>query len=1158
MGIPPRRLTLIVRLAVACALFSSAFTVSTKADADQWTEDFKTPFSSQIINVVNGNPVAPTATGAALATITGLHVGDPVLIDGTDGIHRQPFTATIQTITPATRRITWLPALPPGWTAEADLFVRSIYALNFPKQSAIDSAGNVYTTDTQNNRIVAFDNSGRVLWTLGSYGRVYSNAVTGINFDGWDDCSSELEPCPNEPQQMLGRFYNPAGIDVSPDGSTLVVSDQWNDRIQVLTRNDASGAILTTAGSISGVRFNAYAIGTFGATHDFVVAGPGQMYGPSGVSYDAATGKIVVADEQYNNRLQIFTPAGGHAYTATVIGGSGSGQGEFALPEDVEFDRSHNPQTAGRIVVADAGNDRIQVLSPTGQFISAIGDVGAADGVTVDEEGRIYVADLGRSQIKVFRPLDATSYELEDAFGTEQGPVPVPGELQFISPTGVAISRGRLVVTESGGWRLQYLTRSGIAIDSIEVSDHSPLIVQDTAHNHVHVTATVRNRGSVPLTNPSLTITPSYQGTVSPVTSSSTLLEGAGGADTAQYEFDFTVTGGAVDGSGFTKTLVFKLLSAAASAGSVTVTSSLQDFDTGIAIEKPSAAAIALGQIAIGTIKPGRAAIGEQIVLTVPVQNVGDGHLHDVVATVTPDSAVASPSSASDPASGPGVQLAENETRNMQVVFLGASRGTVRFTVHVAAKDDANHTLTADALVPAAPGIQIVADNIAPAVTAIQNPLPHAPSGDGLRWHNVFPTLTVSAVDNAGGVGVTQLHWWMLSTGSQQPTDIAGTCTFGGGSNSQSMCGVIGTGPTAALTWTRNLSPMQGTILIAFWAEDGAGNGVVAQQNQNNCSIVTCVTLHIDVQPPSLQPGLPAFTSDNTAVAIPFSAIDDISHVAAGGITSPNTLQMQSPSTGTLVLTAEGAVVAGSVTVRDNAGNAVSYAVPLAGPGRPVLRLDHTPPEAFNRLDATALGGRCTTTIAGRPVGYFCTNKVYGTDNLPGLTTSAFAPILVIPVRWGGGGDDCDDDDHDWDGGNAEYHVYRFTDEFTPVQEPAPFQNPNQVTLIEKVLQSGNEARVHVLAFQYRQGSQLKPLIIPDWAVKKYEWSTNKDGSLKSLNQKFELHKGKDRVQVEASYDKKSNVTTIKKVGKNASKETRSGLVLLRMSTRAGELSIEY
>jgi hypothetical protein len=298
------------------------------------------------------------------------------------------------------------------------------------------------------------------------------------------------------------------------------------------------------------------------------------------------------------------------------------------------------------------------------------------------------------------------------------------------------------------------------------------------------------------------------------------------------------------------------------------------------------------------------------------------------------------------------------------------------------------------------------------------------------------------------------------------------------------------------------------------------------------------------------------FNANNTAVTIPFVTTDDISHV--GSITSPNTLQMQSTSSGALVLTAEGAAVFGSVKVTDYAGNSVTYAVPLAGPGTPVTRLDHTPPEAFNRLDASALGGRCTTTILGHPVSYFCTNKVYGTDNLPGLTASAFAPILVIPVRWGGDGDDYDDDDHDWDGGNAEYHVYRFTDEFTPVQGPAPIQNPNQVTLVEKVRQSGSEARVHVLAFQYRQGSVLKPLIIPDWAVKKYGWATNKDGSLKSLNQKFELHKGKDRVQVEASYDKKSNVTTIKRTGKNSSRETRSGLVLLRMGTRVGDLYIEY
>jgi hypothetical protein len=231
--------------------------------------------------------------------------------------------------------------------------------------------------------------------------------------------------------------------------------------------------------------------------------------------------------------------------------------------------------------------------------------------------------------------------------------------------------------------------------------------------------------------------------------------------------------------------------------------------------------------------------------------------------------------------------------------------------------------------------------------------------------------------------------------------------------------------------------------------------------------------------------------------------------------------------------------------------------VPVHLPGRPVLRLDHTPPEAFNRLDPAALGRRCTTTISGQPVSYFCTNKVYGTDNLPGLTTSAFAPVNVVPTKWGGGADG-DDNDHDWDAGNAELQTYSFTDAFTPTPGPAPVQNPNQVTLVEKVRQSGKEARVRVMNYQYRQGSTPGPIVVPDWAIKKYEWSTNADGSLKSLKQKFELHKGADREQVQASFDVKSGLTTIKRVGRKSSKDVAAGLVLLVMTTDHGELKITY
>lgn len=61
-----------------------------------------------------------------------------------------------------------------------------------------------------------------------------------------------------------------------------------------------------------------------------------------------------------------------------------------------------------------------------------------------------------------------------------------------------------------------------------------------------------------------------------------------------------------------------------------------------------------------------------------------------------------------------------------------------------------------------------------------------------------------------------------------------------------------------------------------------------------------------------------------------------------------------------------------------------------------------------------------------------------------------------------------------------------------------------------------------------------------------------------ALHQKFELHKGRDRQVVEATFDVKSGVTTIKRSGHDSSRVTMPGLVLLRMTTSHGELKIEY
>jgi tripartite motif-containing protein 71 len=75
-------------------------------------------------------------------------------------------------------------------------------------------------------------------------------------------------------------------------------------------------------------------------------------------------------------------------------GEKGRGNGQFELPGGVAVDRG------GKIIVADSGNNRIQVFSGDGTFLTKWGSEGKTDGqlkmphsVGVDGEGNILVCD---------------------------------------------------------------------------------------------------------------------------------------------------------------------------------------------------------------------------------------------------------------------------------------------------------------------------------------------------------------------------------------------------------------------------------------------------------------------------------------------------------------------------------------------------------------------------------------------------------------------------------------------------------------------------------------------------------------------------------------------------------------------------------------------
>ncbi len=120
-----------------------------------------------------------------------------------------------------------------------------------PQDVAVDSDGNVYVTDTLNNRVEIFDADGNFISTFGKNG------------DG------------------PGTFTRPKGIAVDADGH-IWVADEVQDRLQVFNRK---GQLLTYVGTGHGEL-------------------PGQFKALVGVAIDKQN--RVITSEQYPGRVQVF------------------------------------------------------------------------------------------------------------------------------------------------------------------------------------------------------------------------------------------------------------------------------------------------------------------------------------------------------------------------------------------------------------------------------------------------------------------------------------------------------------------------------------------------------------------------------------------------------------------------------------------------------------------------------------------------------------------------------------------------------------------------------------------------------------------------------------------------------------------------------------
>lgn len=286
---------------------------------------------------------------------------------------------------------------------------------NLPGGLAVAPNGTIFVADSYNNSIRRISTDGAVSTFAGV-------SVTGSN-DG--------------PGNQARLFY-PEAIAFDASGN-LIIADSQNYKIRKLSPDG-------TVSTIAGDGTPGYADGD-AATAEFAL--------PTGVALDAL-GNIYVAD-RLNNMIRKITPAG---QVSTVAGSKNSGfmDGD-ALQAQFDMPRNLAVRSDGAVVIADTYNHCIRLLDGKGQVstIAGAGQAGYLNGLALnalfaypqalafDAKGNLLISDADNHMIRVLSP-DGTVSTLAGDPATVNGPegayLDGPwAEARFNLPSGMATDK---------------------------------------------------------------------------------------------------------------------------------------------------------------------------------------------------------------------------------------------------------------------------------------------------------------------------------------------------------------------------------------------------------------------------------------------------------------------------------------------------------------------------------------------------------------------------------------------------------------------------------------------------------------------------------------------------------------------------------------------
>lgn len=236
------------------------------------------------------------------------------------------------------------------------------------------------------------------------------------------------------------RFNTPSGLAIDKAG-VLYVADTANNAIRKIT---PEGLVTTLAGDgVAGFRD-----GTGRAA---------RFNGPLGVAVDAA-GIVYVADT-YNDRIRRITPDGA---VTTLAGGDAPGFADgagaaarFDTPVGLAWGR------AGALLVADARNDAVRSLSPTGEVTTLIRAapqdkdplLSAPVALATTSDGYLYIASLDTGRILQRSPTGGLVALPAAPSAQSRDP-----SVRLARPSGLALDPdGALWVSEAARYRVSRL-----------------------------------------------------------------------------------------------------------------------------------------------------------------------------------------------------------------------------------------------------------------------------------------------------------------------------------------------------------------------------------------------------------------------------------------------------------------------------------------------------------------------------------------------------------------------------------------------------------------------------------------------------------------------------------------------------------------------------